>query len=50
MRKNARDAVYKLVFEYTYSKKINEHTKLLLLVASNISDEDKKYIEKTIAI
>lgn len=48
MRKNARDAVYKLVFEYTYSKKINEHTKLLLLVASNISDEDKEYIEKTI--
>lgn len=48
MRKNARDSVYKLIFEYTYSKTINEHTKLLLLVASNITDNDKEYIEKTV--
>lgn len=48
MRKNARDSVYKLIFEYTYSRTINEHTKLLLLVASNITDNDKEYIEKTI--
>lgn len=48
MRKDARDAVYKLVFEYTFSKVINEHTKLLLLAAGNLTDEDKQYIENTL--
>lgn len=48
MRKNARDAVYKLVFEYTFTKEINERTKLLLLQSTNINEQDEEYIEKTI--
>lgn len=49
MRKDARDAVYKLVFEYTFSKEINEYTKLLLLAAGNLTDDDKKYAEATLS-
>lgn len=48
MRKNAREVVYKLIFEYTYTKEINERTKLLFLQSSNINDQDKEYIESTL--
>ncbi len=48
MRKDARDAVYKLVFEYTFSKVVNEHTKLLLLAGINLTEEDKQYVESTL--
>lgn len=48
MRKNAREAVYKLVFEYTFTKKINEYTKLLFLQATNINELDKEYINSTL--
>ena len=49
MRKDAREAVYKLIFEYTYTKEINERTKILLTQSTNINEQDKEYIESTLS-
>lgn len=48
MRKNARNAVYLLLFEYTFEKKINERTKSLLYANATMTDEDKAYSDKTL--
>ncbi len=43
-RKVARDSVYKLVFEYLFSKEINEHS-LTLQLAMTDSESNRDYIE-----
>ena len=43
-RKNARETLYKLVFEYLFSGSINEQTEGLLLLDATLSDDDKEYI------
>lgn len=48
MRKNARNAVYLLLFEYTFEKEVNEHTKALLYANATINDDDKAYSDKTL--
>lgn len=48
MRKDARESVYKLIFEYTFTKTINEKTKILLMQSTNLTDQDKAYIETTV--
>ena len=43
-RKNARDILYKLVFEYTFSKKLNDRTREMLLLDATLTDDDKEYV------
>lgn len=45
-RKNARETLYKLVFEYLFTKEINEQTEEMLLLDASLSDDDKDYIRK----
>ena len=45
-RKNARETLYKLVFEYLFTKEINEQTEGMLLLDASLSDDDKDYIRK----
>ena len=44
-RKNARETLYKLVFEYLFTKEINEQTEGLLLLDASLSEDDKDYIK-----
>ncbi|NCA67712.1 MAG: transcription antitermination factor NusB [Clostridia bacterium] len=46
-RRLAREAVYKLVFEYIFNKEINERTYEMLKADSNLSEPDKEYIDYT---
>ena len=43
-RRNARETLYKLVFEYLFTKEINEQTETLLLYDASLTEEDKDYI------
>ena len=45
-RKNARETLYKLVFEYLFSKEINEQTESILFCDASLSEDDKNYIHK----
>jgi len=45
-RKNARETLYKLIFEYLFSKEINEQTMELLLLDATLTADDKEYISK----
>ena len=45
-RKNARETLYKLVFEYLFTKEINEQTEGMLLLDASLTDDDKDYIRK----
>ncbi len=45
-RKNARETLYKLVFEYLFTKEINEQTEGMLLLDASLSEDDKDYIRK----
>ena len=45
-RKNARETLYKLVFEYLFTKEINEQTEGMLLLDASLSEDDKEYIRK----
>ena len=45
-RKNARETLYKLVFEYLFSHEINEQTEGILLLDATLSSDDKEYIRK----
>ena len=45
-RKNARETLYKLIFEYLFTKEINEQTEGLLLLDASLSEDDKEYIKK----
>ncbi len=47
MRRLARENVFKLVFEYTFYGSVNEGTLELMLVGSNLNDDDKNYINST---
>ena len=38
--------MYKLVFEYLFSKEINEHTEELFLLDASLTEDDKDYIRK----
>ena len=44
-RKNARETLYKLVFEYLFSREINDQTEGLLLMDASLSEDDKEYIK-----
>lgn len=46
-RRQAREAVYKLVFEYMFSKSINEKTFEILNLDASLTDADKEYIQLT---
>ena len=45
-RKNAREILYKLVFEYLFTKELNEQTEGLLLLDASLSEDDKEYIKR----
>ena len=45
-RKNARETLYKLVFEYLFTKEINEQTEGILLLDASLTEDDKDYIRK----
>ena len=48
MRREARESVYKLLFEYSFNKTLNEKTEELLCNSANLTDADVEYIGKTI--
>ncbi|MDR2635167.1 MAG: transcription antitermination factor NusB [Clostridiales bacterium] len=48
-RRSAREAVYKLIFEYTFYKVKNTVTLEMLKSDADLSDDDKEYIDKTYA-
>ena len=43
-RKNAREILYKLVFEYTFSRTLNDRTREMLLLDATLTDDDKRYV------
>ena len=45
-RKIAREHVYKLVFEYLFYDELNQTSLELMLLDSNLSDDDRNYIIK----
>lgn len=47
MRRVARETVYKLLFEYSFLQEENDITKELMMVGSDLNDDDKSYIENT---
>jgi N utilization substance protein B len=47
MRRAAREAVFKLVFEYTFYFSQNESTLELMLLDSDLSEDDKDFIKQT---
>ena len=48
-RKNARETLYKLVFEYLFSKAPNEHTEELLLLDASLTADDREYVKSSYA-
>ncbi len=49
MRRVARESVFKLVFEFTFYGAPNDETLELLLVDSDLTEDDKNYINATYA-
>lgn len=47
MRRIARENVFKLVFEYTFYGVVNDATLELMLVDSDLTEDDKNYINST---
>ena len=47
MRRVARENVFKLVFEYTFYGSVNESTLELMLVDSDLTEDDRQYINST---
>lgn len=47
MRIVSRETVFKLLFEYSFQNEKNEETKELMLMDSELTDDDKTYIEDT---
>lgn len=47
MRRVARENVFKLVFEFTFYNTANEETLGLLLEDSDLTDDDRQYINTT---
>lgn len=45
-RKNAREILYKLVFEFTFTKEVNERTREMLLLDATLTSDDKEYVIK----
>ena len=46
-RKNAREILYKLVFEYSFSRVPNEVTEAMFLSDATLSEDDKTYVKNT---
>ena len=46
-RKNARETLYKLVFEYLFSGELNERTEGLLLLDASLTEDDREYVRLT---
>lgn len=46
MRRNARETVFKLLFEFSFQGSINDTTKELMLMDSSFDDDDKQFIDK----
>lgn len=49
MRRVARECVFKLVFEYTFYGTPNEETLELMLIDSDLTEDDRQYINSTYA-
>ena len=47
MRRIARENVFKLVFEYTFYGSVNESTLELMLLDSDLTEDDRQYINST---
>lgn len=47
MRRDARESAYKLIFEYIFTKKLNERTMQMFLSVQD-SDDDREYLEKVV--
>ena len=47
MRRVARESVFKLIFEFTFYEKKNNETLELMLLDSNLNEDDKSFIENT---
>ena len=45
-RKNARETLYRLIFEYLFSKERNEQTEGILLCDASLTADDKDYIRR----
>ena len=48
MRKEARENVYKLLFEYSFNKKLNEKTEDMFCNSANLTEADVDYMRSTI--
>lgn len=46
-RRQAREAVYKLVFEYIFNKDVNDRTFEILKADATLSSADREYIDNT---
>ncbi len=51
MRKDARELVFKLIFEYLFTEKTESETKVDLLISGEyqINEEDREYIDRVFA-
>ena len=45
-RKNARETLYKLVFEYLFSGSLNDRTEELLLLDASLTSDDREYVKR----
>lgn len=49
MRRAARESVFKLIFEYSFYGTPNDDTLELMLVGSDLTEDDKNFIKSTYA-
>ncbi|MEG1529165.1 MAG: transcription antitermination factor NusB [Clostridia bacterium] len=47
MRRTARESVFKLMFEYTFYQTRNDDTLEIMLLNSDLTEDDKDYINRT---
>ncbi len=47
MRRDAREAAYKLIFEYIFTKQLNQRT-LQMFLSVQSSEEDKEYLQSVV--
>ena len=43
-RKNAREVLFRLVFEYTFTREVNPRTETMLLSDATLTEDDKAYV------
>lgn len=47
MRRDAREAAYKLIFEYIFTKQLNQRT-LQMFLSAQSSDDDREYLQSVV--